>query len=482
MVFQADSTQLNILITGGGLIGGSLAMDYAESLPEATVTIYDINPQAAQELRALLRKKGVTDVKIISEKSELLKVAADADVVDHCVPIDALQDVQKNISGHLKSGTVVTNRGSAQAYASASIVPHIGKAIHFGIHPVVGRERLPGKDIPINAGLFRDNTAIMEPLDDDASDTEKVAHAKLKSINEAIGFNVKILPSNIHDKLLGALSHENTLGLQTLVNTREDKVSSGLGATMMRAASGTTGMWSPIHEFNSAAVSASHDIQTKHLQELQRLLENDDVDGLHALVSEANEFRSEWNDDDQNIEALDGAIEELGAKGAGITSTQLNSQISVPFAVSIARTLGIKETVRGLKSDLKQYGHSYVDLLNSSARDSTLAARYEPELVVSLLVANKDAVLEGISEFSQVHASVVNNVERYAAGHKADGLSLRKHIEGATLTMASDSTPKPRKTDGDDDFEPFKNPVQAYEKPNGFSSKKETIISKPVLT
>lgn len=465
MVFQADSTQLNILITGGGLIGGTLAFDYSQALQGAEITVYEIDAQSARNLLLELKKKGVENVTVITDESELLKVSARADVVDHCVPIDALKDVQQKIGSSLKNGAVVTNRGSAQAYSSQSISRHIDNdrgIYHFGIHPVVGRERKPGQPLEIHEGTFKNETAIMEPLPENASAGETIAHKRLQFINEAIGFNVKILPPHIHDRLLGALSHENTLALQTLVNSRDGGVSSGLGATMMRAASGTTGMWSPIHEFNSAAVAASHDVQSKNLQRLRELLENDDAEGLHNLVSEANIFRSEWGDVDTNIESLDGAIAELGVDGVSVPKDLLASQISVPFAVSIARTLGIKETVEGLEKDLGRYGHSYVDLLNSSARDSTLAARYNPEDVTQLFLVNKDGVLKGISEFAEMQGKLIASVNLHAEKDKENGLILNAHIEEATLTMAAKETPAPRRTGGGDGFEAFNNPVSAH--------------------
>jgi len=480
--FQADSGQMNILITGGGLIGGTLALDYSRSLKDTDITVYEADEQSAHNLRLELKNKGVENVQVVSDELELIHAATHADVVDHCVPINALQDVQQKIGSSLKRGAVVTNRGSAQSYSSASIAPHINNErgiYHFGIHPVVGRERKPGQTLQIHEGTFENQTAIMEPPSANASEEEMVAYNKLKFINEAIGFNVKILPTHIHDRLLGALSHENTLGLQTLVNTREGGVNSGLGATMMRAASGTTAMWSPIHEFNSVAVSDSHDIQMKHLQELHRLLENDDVDGLYAFVSEANEFRSQWNDGDQNIESLSGAIEELGTKGDGITPAKLASQVSVPFAVSIARTHGIKETVTGLETDLMRFGHTYVDLLNSSAKDSTLAARYNPEEVAQLLISNKGQVLEGISKFITTQERIVGDIKLYADGVPQSGLKLKKHIEEATLTMASESTPAPRRTGGGDGFENFKSPNKAYDPADSSSSKTITAVRKP---
>ena len=92
------------------------------------------------------------------------------------MPIDALANVQSVIGEYLKSGTVITNRGSAQSYSSASISPHVDNdrnIHHFGIHPVVGRERHPGQPLELHEGTFQNQIAIMEPLPESANEEQR---------------------------------------------------------------------------------------------------------------------------------------------------------------------------------------------------------------------------------------------------------------------------------------------------------------------
>ena len=461
---------INILITGGGLIGGTLALDYATKLAEPDITVYEVDPDAAENLRQQLADKGAESVSVISSDMDLYLAASQAEVVDHCVPIDKMAEVQEKILPHLPNGTVVTNRGSAQAYASAKINEHVDAErgiYHFGIHPVVGRERKPGQPLEIHKGTFEGQIAIMQPLAKDASEDAVVAHRRLKFINEAIGFQVKELPPHIHDQVLGGLSHENTLGLQTLVLETGD-VTSGIGATMMRAASGTTGMWSPIHEFNAAAVTASYDFQSERLTQLLDILEQGNTEKLHEFVSEANTFRSEWKDADVQVESLAGAIADVKVDHPESPDLSVTHQLAVPMAVSIARTMGVKDRVDSLEAELAEYGHKYTDILNSSARDSTLAARYEPNEVVELLERDPEGVIRGVRHFLEAHTAIISVVQEHAS-KSSDEINaaqiLKDHIEGATNTMASEVTPRPRKSDGDplkNGFDPFKRPVLAH--------------------
>lgn len=463
----AEAKISHILITGGGLIGGTLALDYAQKLEGVSVTIYDSNPQAAEVLRKIFKDKGVKSVSLISTEAALVDAARRTDLVDHCVPIDQVGPLQEKLLSHLQVGTVITNRGSAQAYAAAQIQPHTDpnrSIYHFGIHPVVGRERKPGQPLPIDAGTFNNQIAVMEPCPEQATFEQRQAHARLKSLNEALGFQIKELPLHIHDRLLGALSHENTLGLETLVNTRTHGVQSGLGATMMRASSGTTGMWLPIHEFNQAAIGGSCDIQMKHLSTLHKLLEQNDHAALLAYVQNANTFRSGWGDADQKIESLEGAIDDLRCRDTGkISPDLLVDQMALPFAVSIVRTHGVQETVDGLEGELARYGHKFTDLLNSSVKDSTLAARYDPEAVVDLMLQERESLLDSIDTFRDAHIQAVFNVLDHASGDREATQALAGHIVGASAIMAAQGTPNPRREGGGAGFDPLKNPVQAYD-------------------
>ena len=54
-----DHNNLKILVTGAGLIGGTLALDYSQKLSDAEITVYDIDENAAHNLRSQLAEKSI---------------------------------------------------------------------------------------------------------------------------------------------------------------------------------------------------------------------------------------------------------------------------------------------------------------------------------------------------------------------------------------------------------------------------------------
>lgn len=438
----------SILITGGGIVGGTLAVDYARVFPNTKISIYEISPTACEELRLALAERDVHNVEIFHDKEILKRTAESADVVDHCVPIDKMGEVQQAIRPHLPEGCVITNRGSAQKFSKEQIAPHVREGtFHFGLHPVVGRERKAGAPLEIQ-GTFKDQTGIIEYLPEDADPAARAAHDKLVSINKQVGFDIKALPVELHDRLLGAASHENTGALQNLVNTTKN-IQTGLGATLMRAASGTTAMWTPIFTFNAAAINGASEIQQNKMNILLQSLNKGDRTAVLALVKEAHEFRMSWPDRDVQIESLKGERATLKER-SGDEANQLAS----PLFFSIARTLGFKQVTDEIEPELKKYGHGFRDLLNSSIKDSTLGAKYNPEQITDMLMENAQGIAVNMALYKigyQGFQGVVADLKI----NPAAVAKLHQHIQGAAEILADPLKPAPRRVGGGAGFEPF---------------------------
>jgi hypothetical protein len=132
---------------------------------------------------------------------------------------------------------------------------------------------------------------------------------------------------------------------------------------------------------------------------------------------------------------------------------------SEPFAFSIARTLGFKEIAGGLEHELNRYGHSYTDLLNSSAKDSTLAAKYNPELVVDLLLDTRMETLTLLEQYQNQYSEFIDNIEDHSQGIAGARSEISSIINNAAIAMADESTAKPRRSSGGDGFDPIKRPI-----------------------
>lgn len=450
-------TPQNVVIAGGGLVGGTLAADYALAFPDCSVTVYDADPQACAELAQEIDRLGLSNVTVVSSEGAFIEASKQADMFDNCVPIDKMGAVQSLVKDHLPDGALITNRGSAQAYAKAQIQPQVREGTyHFGFHPVVGRERKSGDALRIYPGTFKDQIGVIEYLPETASADEKAAHAKLVSINEQLGFNVNALPVHLHDRQLGGFSHENTGALMSLAE-RLGQVKTPLGATMLRASAGTTAMWMPIFTFNRDAVVSNGEVQLKAFKKLQQALSARDRDGLVALVKEAHDFRMEWPDADQPVDSLRETVREFVADGA--SADDIAEQVGEPLFFSVARTLGFKAISEELAPELERYGYSYKDFLNSSAKDSTLAAKYNPEQVADLLLENRTSLFVNLvlqrSKYEGFHLDVTD-----IQGATVAQRDLQYTIEQAAAIMGREHTPKPRRPGGGDGFDDLAKAVQ----------------------
>lgn len=437
-------------MVGAGVIGRSLALAYAQNFPSADIFLHDCNPEIFTKLQAAVAQRGVCNLHILSDEAAFLQAADHADVFDQCVPIDKMGAVQELVRGHLPEGCIITNRGSAQVYALQQILPHVEKGrVHFGAHMLVGREAKPGEALRCYPEMFVGQTCVIEALPKNARAFECEAHAKLTQLNQSLGMEVKALPLHIHDQLLGAFSHENTAALRVLVNAT-GPVSTGLSATIMRASVGLEAMWLPVYKFNQQAVVQACDVQSEVLGQFKQALFSSDRGALTRLMRQAHEFRMRWPDAEEPIEGLLGTLGELN--GQGQDEQVVARKVLMPLLFGVSRTLGFQAVVERLRPDLERYGHHFTDLLNTSAKDSTLAAKYNPEMLADLMWAHRAALLSEVLDYERSYQSFAGHVQHISCD-EASAQALSDSIRKAADIMNGGPGILPRRPAGGQGFD-----------------------------
>ena len=266
----------SVAIIGLGLLGGSIGLAVAESLPGVRTTGYDADPAT----RARAAERGL--VGTVCETPQA--AVAEADLVIFCVPPGAMGEAARAVAGALPAHALVSDVGSSKqavAKALAEALPH--HAI-IPAHPVAGTER-SGADAGF-ASLFRQRWCILTP----AADADPAMLAELSAFWEALGAKVELMDAEHHDKVLAVTSHLPHLIAYTIVGTASDleavteseviKYSAGGFRDFTRIAASDPTMWRDVFLSNRDAVLEMLQRFTEDLTALQRAIRVGDGQAL----------------------------------------------------------------------------------------------------------------------------------------------------------------------------------------------------------
>ncbi|QAY79454.1 prephenate/arogenate dehydrogenase family protein [Sphingosinicella sp. BN140058] len=304
-----------IAIIGLGLIGSSIARAVRSSLPEAALRGYD----ADADVR---RRAGDLDLVNIVTGSAA-DAAAGADLVILCVPVGAMAEAARAISGSVAPGTMVSDVGSSKAGVAAALRDALPGATVIPAHPVAGTEN-SGPEAGF-AALFRGRWCILTP-DDDAP---QEAVERLSAFWAALGARVEIMDAAHHDMVLAVTSHLPHLIAFTIVGTASDlervteseviKYSAGGFRDFTRIAASNPVMWRDIFLANKGAVLQMLQRFSEDLFHLQRAIRHDDGDTLLDLFTRTREIRRGIVEQGQDVAKADfGRVpEEQAGSDAG---------------------------------------------------------------------------------------------------------------------------------------------------------------------
>jgi len=283
-----------LTVIGVGLIGGSLA----RALRRANFCQRVVGCGRSE---SELNKAVALDV-IDHYELDIANAVTNADIVVLAVPLGAMENVLRNMVGHLKPSAVVTDVGSAKESVVLAARRAFGAVPNQFVpgHPIAGTEN-SGVEASF-AELFQQRRVILTPLPETNAD----ATALVRKMWLATGATVDEMSVAQHDAMLAATSHLPHLLAYTLVDTLLQADSSeqifrfaaGGFRDFTRIASSDPVMWRDICLANREAIVAMLERFRQQLDVVQNAIEQGDGFSLKEMFVRAKSAR------DRNLRTL----------------------------------------------------------------------------------------------------------------------------------------------------------------------------------
>lgn len=279
-----------LALIGLGLIGGS----FARALRAADVVgaIHGFDPDAAQAQAAVAL--GVIDQAATSAADAV----READVVVLAVPVLRTAEALAAVLPALKPGAIVTDVGSTKQSVFADVLAVCGALPGWFVaaHPIAGTEK-SGVAASF-AELFRGKRVVLTPH----AAQNAAALATVRALWQATGARVVEMDAARHDAIFAATSHLPHVLAYSFVELLADRAESeeifsnagGGFRDFTRIASSSPEMWHDIVRANAGEVLQLLKAQIAQLQQMQRLIEQEQWPALKARFERARVAREHY--------------------------------------------------------------------------------------------------------------------------------------------------------------------------------------------
>jgi len=264
-----------ISILGAGLLGGSLGIDIKSLSPETKVAVWSRSEKTREKCRTALWCDEVHD--------SPAEACHKAGLVILCTTVEHIPHLLEEISGACREGALITDVGSTKKTICEQghrLFPENGKIAFLGSHPMAGSEKA-GIDAA-RADLFREQSCIITPWPGNSTLRDKES-GRLKLFWESLGMRVFFMQPDLHDKLVGSISHLPHAVAVALIHTvaRSPELwtscaGRGLKDTT-RIAAGDPALWNSIFRENKNSLVGSLREFRREIDVLLELLETNDT-------------------------------------------------------------------------------------------------------------------------------------------------------------------------------------------------------------
>ena len=277
-------------IVGVGLLGGSLGMICKQQgLVETVVGA----GRRAENLKTAVALKAIDRY-----STDLAEAASGSDLLLLATPVDTFEDAVKTCAPRLSRAAIVTDVGSVKGRLVTRLEALVSDDIAVvGGHPIAGKEK-SGVDAA-TLDLFRGARCILTPT----PRTNPDALAKIRRLWEYTGAQVSEMDPDLHDRVLGAVSHLPHIVAYALVNAvaaiQESQTpeldlqafSGGGYRDTTRIAASSAEMWRDICLWNRDNLVDQLDQYLCCLETFKALIKSGDGEGLFREIERAKRVR-----------------------------------------------------------------------------------------------------------------------------------------------------------------------------------------------
>lgn len=278
-----------MVMAGVGLICGSLALDMRRRKLVGEIIGYG---RSEGNLR-LAKKQGIIDSYFLREE----QMPEDVDFLIMGTPVQTIVPLTAAFLPRLRAGCVISDVGSVKAEIVRGMHGLLPKDIPFvGGHPIAGSEQWGAK--AARTGLFVRHRTILTPT----KKTDDAALKKVATLWRKVGARVELMDPEIHDRVLGVISHLPHVLVYALVNALDRIEVSGVDLKsycaggfkdFTRIASSRPELWRDICLMNHRALGQTLADYIHSLEQIRGWIQDGKGACLEKEFARANEIREQ---------------------------------------------------------------------------------------------------------------------------------------------------------------------------------------------
>ncbi|MGH7797771.1 MAG: prephenate dehydrogenase [Candidatus Binatia bacterium] len=278
-----------VVMAGVGLICGSLALDMRRSKLAKEIIGYG---RGEANLR-LAKRKRIIDHYFLSPE----EFPADVDLLMMGTPVEAIAPLTEAFLPRLEADCIISDVGSVKGEIVHAMERLLPKNISFVAgHPIAGSEQWGAQ--AARSGLFVRHRCILTPT----RKTDRGALGKIAALWRRVGAEVEIMAPDVHDHVLGVISHLPHVLVYALVNALERQPLNGIDLKkycaggfkdFTRIASSRPELWRDICLMNRGALGRSLGGYIKYLQQIERWIRDGKGAALEKEFARAYDIRAQ---------------------------------------------------------------------------------------------------------------------------------------------------------------------------------------------
>lgn len=274
---------LNILIVGLGLIGGSYAKGFHKQ--GYNVSAIDVNENSIK----FALDNGLIDSGSTTIDKDLIK---NADLIIFAVYPHLLVDWVKTNQHLFKSGAIITDVTGVKSCIVYDIQGLLRKDVEFiAAHPMAGKE-VYGVENADDA-IFKDANYIVVATDTNTFNAIEMC----KAVGETLGFaRISALPPKAHDEMIGFVSQlTHCIAICLMTCSKSEHLVDYTGDSfrdLTRIARINENMWSELFLLNKDALLSQMEKFMSEFNNFYEILKNDDIDSMKEKMKQSTARRA----------------------------------------------------------------------------------------------------------------------------------------------------------------------------------------------